>query len=308
MARVVFLGVYVTDLAFWSDRLPRIGETVVGQDFRMGPGGKGSNQAVAAARAGAAVTLLTKLGTDTFGDVATHVYQMEGIDHRHIIRTDDQTTGAAFIMVHPDTGENAIIVSTGSGGAITVAEVDGWAEAIAQADLFVTNLEVPVPAVLRGLELARSAGVPTVLNPAPAVALPEAIYPLVDHFTPNETEAEALSGLPVGHEVEAVAAARLFRDRGVGHALLTLGEAGALLVGPDDEPVLIPPVSAGKVIDTTGAGDAFTGAYAVGLSEGLAAAAAARFACAAAGISVTRVGTAPSTANRAEIDRLLGRG
>ncbi|MEE8270872.1 MAG: ribokinase [Alphaproteobacteria bacterium] len=305
-ARVTILGVFVADLAFWTDRLPAQGETVMGSAFKLGPGGKGSNQAIAARRAGAQVTFITKLGADTFGALARTTYRAEGIAEDFVYESADKTTGAASIVVNQDTGDNAIVVAMGAVADLTAAEVDAAEPAIAGSAVFATNLELPIALAERGLGIARRNGVATVLNPAPAAPLPDRIYPLVDYFTPNETEAAALAGRAVATLAEAEAAADVFLDRGVGTVIVTLGERGVLFKDGAGG-ALIPAVEAGPVVDTTGAGDAFNGGFAVGLAEGADARAAARLGCAVAGLSVTRVGTAPSMPTRAQVDALLAR-
>lgn len=303
---VVVLGVFVADLAFWTGRLPAMGETVMGREFKLGPGGKGSNQAIAARRAGAEVTFISKLGTDAFGELARRTYREEGISEQFVFESTETGTGAAAILVNEESGDNAIVVAMGAVADLSVAELDSAEPAIAGAAVFATNLELPVALAERGLELARKHGVSTILNPAPAIALPEHIYPMVDFFTPNETEAAALAGVPVENSEQAEAAADIFLARGVGTAIITLGEQGVLFKDASGAK-LIPAVSAGAVVDTTGAGDAFNGGFSVGLSEGLEPRDAARFGCAVAGISVTRVGTAPSMPLRSEVDALAAR-
>src|SRR4029450_9470081 len=199
---VAILGVFVADLAFRAGRQPKDGETIVGSGFKMGPGGKGSNQSVAAARVGAKVTIISKLGRDAFGDIALKTWKDEGIVAR-APQSDKDPTGGAFIFVNHDSGENAIIVYPGAGGAISVADVDAAADTIRGAKVFVTQLEQPIPAAQRGLEIGRAAGVVTVFNPAPAVPLPDSIYPFCDYIVPNETEAAALTGLPVATLADA---------------------------------------------------------------------------------------------------------
>lgn len=304
MPRVTILGIFVADLAFWSGRLPAMGETILGSDFKLGPGGKGSNQAIAARRSGAEVSLISRLGTDNFGRLARETYAAEGVDDSHIADDAERGTGAAFILVQEGTGENAIIVTMGAAGALTEADVDAAADAIAGADVFATNCEVPVPVAMRGLEIARRHGVPTILNPAPAVPLPDAIFPLVDYLTPNESEAATLTGLPVDGAAQADAAAEALRAKGVGTVVVTLGASGALIRSAEIRET-VPARPGGAVIDTTGAGDAFNGGFAVALAEGRGPVAAATFGCAVAGISVTRIGTAPSMPNREEVEKLL---
>jgi ribokinase len=303
---VAILGIFVADLAFRAGRLPAIGETIAGSGFAMGPGGKGSNQAVAAARAGASVTLISRLGTDAFGAEALATWQREGITAR-VTQVDDAPTGAAFIYVNDVTGENAIIVVPGAASGLSVADVERHAEAITSAAVFVTQLEQPLAAARRGLEIARAAGVVTIFNPAPAEPVPDELYPLCDYVTPNETEAALLAGLPVASLEDARRAGDIFLRKGAGAALITLGERGSLLHSAAAS-IHIPPFSAGPVVETAGAGDAFNGGFAAALSRGDSPEAAARFASAVAGISVTRPGTAPSMPSRAEAEALLARG
>lgn len=303
---IAILGIFVADLAFRAGRQPVMGETLMGSGFKMGPGGKGSNQAVAAARAGGEVSFISRLGQDAFGEIAQATWKAEGITP-HVAIAADEPTGAAYIFVSDETGENAIIVVPGAAGGISPSDVARAQGAIQGAKVFVTQLEQPLDAARRGLEIARAAGVATVFNPAPAAPVPDDLYALCDYVIPNETEAAALTGLPVGSEDQARKAGDALLAKGAGHALITLGAKGALLHSRQRS-VMIPAFNAGKVVETAGAGDAFVGAFAVGLAEGMDAADAARFGCAAAGLSVTRPGTAPAMPRRAEIEALLRRG
>jgi ribokinase len=297
---VTVLGSYVADLAFRIDRLPTWGETRMGQSFQLGPGGKGSNQAVAAARAGANVSFISKLGADPFGEIARALYRAEGIDTQYIF-TSPHPTGAAAILIDAAKGENAIIVVPGACFELTPAEVDQATERIAASSVFVTQLELALPTVEYGLRLAHAHGVPTILNPAPATSLPNSIFPLCEYLTPNETEATALTGIPITDLASAEQAAAALLARGVRNVILTLGAQGALIKN-HTLTRHIPAVDAGSVVETTGAGDAFNGGLATALSEGMDLVEATQFACAAAGISVTRPGTAPSMPHRPEID------
>jgi ribokinase len=203
-----------------------------------------------------------------------------------------------------DKGENAIVVVPGACFELTTAEVDRASDLIASSSVFVAQLELAMPTVEHGLRLAHSRGVPTILNPAPAMRMPESIFQYCDYITPNESEAAALTGVPVADRAGAERAADALLARGVRNVIITLGAEG-VLIRNSRLTMHVPAVNAGAVVETTGAGDAFNGGFAVGLSEGLDIVEAARFACAAAGISVTRVGTAPSMPRRAEIDALL---
>jgi ribokinase len=300
---VVILGIFVADLAFRAARMPGIGETIAGSGFAMGPGGKGSNQAVAAARLGAKVTFLSKIGRDDFGAVALATWKKEGIVAR-VIEVADQSTGAAFIYVNERTGENAIIVVPGAATTISAAEVEQAADVIRNAAVFVTQLEQPMEAALRGLMIAKGAGVTTIFNPAPAEPVDDGFYRYCSYVTPNETEAALLTGLPLTSIDEARKAGDVFLAKGAGAALITLGEAGALLHTRETS-VLVPAFNAGPVVETAGAGDAFTGGFAAALARGMPPDAAVRFGCAVAGISVTRRGTAPSMPLLDEVEALL---
>jgi len=298
------MGSYVADLAFRTARLPRWGETVMGTSFALGPGGKGSNQAVAAARLGANVVFITKLGRDTFGELALETYKGEGIDTEFVFQSAEHATGAAAIIIDELKGENAIVVVPGACFHLSTDEVSRAERAIAGSAIFLTQLELPIAVVEHGLRLARKLGVPTILNPAPAHELPWSIYPLCDYLIPNETEAGALTGMEVSNLADAERAAEALLRRGVGNAVITLGAQGALVKNA----LLtehIRAFDAGPVVETTGAGDAFSGGFAVALAEGMDIVAAARFACAVAGISVTRPGTAPSMPQRSEVENLL---
>jgi ribokinase len=300
---VVVMGSYVADVAFRTRKLPAWGETYMGSEFKLGPGGKGSNQAVAAARAGAKVSFISKLGRDPFGDIARKTYREEGIDMAHLLETDS-ATGAAAIIIDEVKGENAIIVVPGACFELTPEEVERARKLIAGALVFVTQLELSLPTVEYGLNLAHSAGVPTILNPAPGCKLPETIFPFCDYMTPNESEAEVLTGIRVASLESAELAADALLARGVRNAVITLGAQGVLVKNASVRQH-IPAFFAGEVVETTGAGDAFNGGFAVALAEKKDVAEAARFGCAVAAISVTRPGTAPSMPFRREIDDLL---
>ena len=311
MSKDVFvLGSFVADVAFRMSRLPAWGETLMGDTFALGPGGKGSNQAVAAARAltgsGAKVQFLSKLGDDAFGQLARDMWNSVGID-ASLVKSCGTATGAAAILIDSVRGENAIVVVPGACFTLTPAEVDEAAGSIRSASVFLTQLELALDTVERGLQIARDAGVPTILNPAPAPEkpLPDALIALADYFIPNETEASLLTGLPVESVEQAKAAAAALQARGARNVILTLGARGALVVTADGSSTLVPSFNAGPVVETTGAGDAFCGGFASALAEGLPLLDAVRFGCATAGISVTRPGTAPSMPHRAEIEALL---
>ncbi len=301
MSKVVILGVFVADTAYRADRMPVMGETVLGNSFKLGPGGKGSNQAVAAGRLGANVTILTKLGDDDFAQMAHDVWAGAGVTP-HAPRVPESYTGAAFIYVNETTGDNAIIIAPGAAALISPEDMEASKDVISAASVFMTQLEQPLDAALRALEIARLADVTTILNPAPAAELPDGMLELCDFVTPNETEAEALTGIAVEADEDAAKACEKFVALGVKTPIITLGERGAYVHGIG----LVPAINAGPVVETTGAGDAFNGALATGLADGMDLQGAAALACATAGISVTRAGAAPSMPTRKEVDAILG--
>lgn len=303
--KILVLGSFVADVAFRASRLPAWGETLMGSGFALGPGGKGSNQAVAAARAGAAVQILSQLGDDAFGRLARDTWAADGID-ASLVANCPTPTGSAAILIDEVRGENAIIVVPGACFTLTPQDVDAAGDAIRSSRVLLTQLELPLNTVEHGLRLAREAGVLTILNPAPAQALSDAMLELADFLIPNESEAALLTGLPVESRAQAEQAARVLLNRGACCVIVTLGAQGALVCAPETEPVLVNAFAAGPVLETTGAGDAFCGGFAAALAEGRTVLEAARFGCATAGISVTRAGTAPSMPRRSEIEELLG--
>ena len=301
--KIVILGVFVADTAYRADRPPRMGETIMGRSFALGPGGKGSNQAVAAARLEADVTFLSKLGRDPFADMALKTWAEAGVTPR-VKQSADSYTGAAYIFVEESSGDNAIIICPGVAATISAADIEAEADLIAAADIFITQLEQPMEAGLRALQIARESGVRTILNPAPAADLPDGMLALCDFVTPNESETEALTGVAVNGLDEARVAAEAFRAKGVGAAVITLGERGALY-HDGDRSEHVPAFQAGSVVETTGAGDAFNGGFAAALARGLDPLEAVRFGCATAAISVTRPGTAPSMPSLDEVEALM---
>ena len=300
---VVILGVFVADTTYRADRLPVMGETILGKSFALGPGGKGSNQAVACALAGGDAQFITKLGTDPFAELAFETWKRAGVVPQ-VTQHDDGYTGAACIYVGDDSGENAIIVCPGVARTISPEYIDSRAILIGGADVFITQLEQPINAAVRALEIAKAGGATTILNPAPAARLADEMLALCDFVTPNETEASGLTGLSVTTVEEAREAAELLLARGAGAVIITLGEAGALLHGPTQS-VHVPAFDAGPVMETTGAGDAFNGGFASALARDVDPVDAVRFGCAAAAISVTRPGTASAMPTRKEIEQLL---
>jgi len=300
MGSIVVLGVFVADTTFRANRMARMGETILGKSFSLGPGGKGSNQAVAAARMGGDVSILTKLGQDDFAEMALQLWADAGVTP-HVEQLADSYTGAANIFIEDASGDNAIIVAPGAGATISAPDMDRAGDIIRAASVFMTQLEQPMAAAMRALEIAKEAGVTTILNPAPSATLPKGMLALCDYVTPNETEACDLTGVGVASIEQAAQASVILQDQGVAAPIITLGERGAYLHGHG----LVPAVNAGPVVETTGAGDAFNGAFASELAAGRDPVQAVRFGCAAAGISVTRPGAAASMPMRAEVEALM---
>ena len=300
MGKVVILGVFVADTAYRGSRMPKMGETILGNSFVLGPGGKGSNQAVAAGKLGADVTIITRLADDDFGKMAMETWESANVKGAVKYSTNSYT-GAAFIFIDDKTGDNAIIIAPGAASEISLKDIHENSEIISTTDVFLTQLEQPIVAAKEGLQVAKANGKITILNPAPAAKLPKEVFGLCDFITPNETETEALTGLPVRNEKEAETAAKFLNELGVKTPIITMGEQGAFL----HEHGLIPAFDVGEVVETTGAGDAFNGGFAVALSEGKSALEAVKFGCATASISVTRPGTAPSMPARDEVEKVL---
>lgn len=299
---VVVLGVFVADVSFRANRQPLLGETILGNEFRLGPGGKGANQSVAIARQGTSVDFITVLGKDDFAAMALQTWEREGVTPV-VTQAQDSYTGAAYIFIEEETRENAIIVCPGAAALITPEMVAGNKDRIKDAKVFMTQLEQPEDAAFAGLKIAKEAGVITILNPAPAMPVSDAIFPLCDYVTPNETETETLTGVAVTTVEDAKTAAKIFLEKGVGTAVITLGENG-ILVDDGMTATHIPAFNVGTVVETTGAGDAFNGGMASTLARGLSPLDAMRFGCAVAGISVTRAGTAPSMPSFEEAEKV----
>ncbi len=304
MKPIVVLGVFVADTAYRAERQPKLGETILGNSFSLGPGGKGSNQAVAIGKLNAPVHILTRLGRDDFADMAINTWKAAGVTPQ-VIWTPESYTGAAYIFLEEATGNNAIIVCPGAARLISPADIEANRKLIEGASIFITQLEQPIDSAETALGIAKRAGVTTILNTAPAAPLPDSIFALCDYMTPNETEVEDMTGVKVITLDDAKTAANALLTRGVGTAVITLGERGALIHNQNVSEV-VPIFRAGPVVETTGAGDAFNGGFAVGLARGLSPVEAARFGCAVAGISVTRKGTAPAMPSLSEAEALYG--
>jgi ribokinase len=300
--KIIVVGSANTDMIVRVTRIPRPGETVLGGEFMTAAGGKGANQAVAAARLGGRVSFIGRVGCDSFGKSAIATLKRDGIDTRAVTHDAARPSGVALIFV-ADHGENSIAVASGANAALSARDIRTARSSFHGARVMLVQLETPLDTVRAAIDEAHRAGVRVILNPAPAQALPAAVLKKISVLTPNETEAELLTGIPVDNLRSATMAARKLRRRSVETVIITLGKRGAL-IATDDGEVLVKgfPV---KPIDTTAAGDVFNGALAVALAEDCALLEAVRFANAAAAISVTRRGAQPSAPRRAEVNQLL---
>lgn len=302
MSKITVVGSFAVGMTIRTDTMPVFGETIRGRDFDFGPGGKGSNQSVGVARLGADSALVTCLGEDQLANVAKDLYAAEGVDTSGIRHTSERATGAGVIVLNTE-GENFIILDMGANELMDAAFVDGARERIASSDIVMTVLEIPVPAAQRAMELGKAAGARTILNPAPATALPDAIFAHVDYLTPNATELRILMGLDPDDPTPTRDLAGQLRRRGVGNVIVTMGPEGALVL-TDEHDVIIPSPKV-EVVDTTGAGDAFNAGLAVALGEGLPLLDAVRFATCCGAHACTRLGVIPSLPTRAELDALF---
>ena len=301
-SNIVVVGSSNTDMIIKLARIPKPGETILGGEFVTAAGGKGANQAVGAARAGGKVTFVARVGRDMFGEQAVAGFVRDGINVDHIVRDASSPSGVALIFVAKD-GENSIAVAGGANGRLSPADVRKAKTVFAKASVLVMQLETPLETVQAAAELAARAGVRVILNPAPARPLPNTLLKRVAILTPNESEAELLTGIKVDSEAAAGKAAEKLRARGVQTVILTLGARGSFVATAEGKQ-LVPGFKV-KAVDTTAAGDIFNGALAVALAEGQDLVKAVRLANAAAAISVTRMGAQPSAPTRKEIERVL---
>jgi ribokinase len=303
MEKVVVFGSFAADLTSRADKLPKPGETIIGSSFKIGPGGKGSNQGVAAKRAGADMTMITKVGKDVFGKIALDFYENEGMDTKNVFIDEDLETGTALIMVDENTAENQILVVSGACGNITEDDIKSVEHIISKAGIILMQLEINTDATQRVVDLAYKHGVKVVLNPAPAMPISENVLSKVSIATPNEHEAEALTGIKVTNEETADKAAQRLMEMGVENVVITLGKEGTY-IKTKNESRCIKGLCV-DAVDTTGAGDSFNGAFVTALAEGENIFNAAKFANAAGALSVTKYGTAPAMPYRVEIDKML---
>ena len=298
--RILVIGSSNTDMTVRSATLPKPGETVLGGDFRMGPGGKGANQAVAARLLGGEVTFVCKLGRDMFGEGASKHYESCGLDTSKRLWSD-RPSGVALITVD-SKAENSIVVASGANADMTVTDIDSVADIIKSSGILLLQLEIPMDTVVHAAEIAYNAGVQVVLNPAPAAVLPAELLKCVSILIPNETEASAISGIDINNFETAAAAAERLKGMGVREVIITMGSRGSVVC--DGDCTFVPAVKV-NAVDTTAAGDTFCGGVCVALSEGKDLLEAVKFATAASSIAVQRPGAQDSIPNRCEVDKLL---
>lgn len=298
--KILVIGSSNTDMTVFSDRLPAPGETVMGDGFKMGQGGKGANQAIAAKRLGADVTFVCKVGRDVFADNSIKAYEKDGLDTSCILRCDSPS-GVALITVDAKA-ENCIVVAGGANSKVTVDDIEGLSEEIRRASVLLMQLEIPIPAVVKAAEIAHKAGVKVVLNPAPATALPSALLENVDLMIPNETEISLLTGVQANDEMGTREAVEVMKKMGVKEVVVTMGSKGSLVCENSKEPVMVPSCKV-KAVDTTAAGDTFCGGVCVGLVEGKSLVEAAQFATKASAVTVQRPGAQDSIPYRKEIEQ-----
>ena len=302
---ICVFGIFVADICFFADSIPVAGQTILGDKYLIGPGGKGSNQAIAAARAGGEVSFISKVGRDNYADLAISLYKDSGINYDGLEIEENESTGSAGILINRKTGENAINVVPGAAGTIGKNLIDKNLNIIKNSKIFLTQLETPKDVTLYALKEAKSQNCITILNPAPSSEIPDDYFQFFDFFTPNETEASFYFNKPVKNEDDCKVAGNFFLEKGVKNILITLGEKGCYFKNSNEE-FLMPASKLNKpVVDTTGAGDAFNGALSVALSQNKTYKQSIEFANLVAGISVTREGAANSMPTKKEIEESI---
>ena len=294
MKTISVLGVFVADLCFIANAIPEKGQTILGSQHIVGPGGKGSNQAIAAAKLNGSVNFITKIGKDKNGDMALTIYNELGMNTASIIQDEKHSTGVAGIMVNEKTGDNAINIVPGAAGTLISDDIDRNLNFIEKAQIFLTQLETPYDVTRYALKKAKEKGLVTILNPAPACEIEDDDFQLIDFFTPNETEAEFYLNKKIETEKDIKSASEQFLKKGIKNVVMTLGEKGCYFANEKENFFINAFKLKEPVLDTTGAGDAFNGALAVGLSKDLDLEEALKFANKVAAISTTKQGAAAS--------------
>ena len=288
MSEICVLGIFVADISFSGSKIPSIGETILGTKYNVGPGGKGSNQAICIARLGGKVNFFSKIGKDTYGKLALETFKKNNIDTKHIIQNENLQTGVAGILVDKNSGKNAINVITGAPSTLTLEDLKDQINLIKKSKIFLTQLEVPLDVTLHCLKVAKENKVLTILNPAPASELSNEFFKYIDFFTPNETEAEFYTGVKIANEEDAKVASQKLLQLGMKKIIITLGEKG-LFYSDGNEDIYLK-ANTVKALDTTGAVDAFNGGLAFGLSMGKSIKECLELANKVAGISTTKLG------------------
>ena len=294
MKTISVLGVFVADLCFIANAIPEKGQTILGSQHIVGPGGKGSNQAIAAAKLNGSVNFITKIGKDKNGEMALTIYNELGMNTASIIQDEKYSTGVAGIMVNEKTGDNAINIVPGAAGTLIRDDIDRNLNFIEKAQIFLTQLETPYDVTRYALKKAKEKGLVTILNPAPACEIEDDDFQLIDFFTPNETEAEFYLNKKIETEKDIKSASEQFLKKGIKNVVMTLGEKGCYFANEKENFFINAFKLKEPVLDTTGAGDAFNGALAVGLSKDLDLEEALKFANKVAAISTTKQGAAAS--------------
>jgi len=292
MSDISVLGIFVADISFLGNKIPSIGETILGNNYNIGPGGKGCNQAIAIARLGGKVNFISKIGKDDYGQLAINTLKQNNIDSSTVIQSPDHQTGVAGIMVDKKTGKNAINVITGAPATFTIDEVNKNINKIKNAKVFLTQLEIPKDVTLHSLKIAKENKVLTILNPAPASAISREFFHYIDYFTPNETEAEFYTGIKITNEKEAKEASVKLFNLGLKKIIITLGEKG-LFYSDGNEDIFLKATSV-QAKDTTGAGDAFNGGLAFALCKNKSIREALNLANQVAGLSTLKFGAGDS--------------
>ena len=288
MSDISVLGIFVADISFSGTKIPATGETILGDKYNIGPGGKGCNQALAIARLGGKVNFISKIGKDAYGELAINTLKKDKIKTDNIIQDANLQTGVAGILVDKKSGKNAINVIVGAPSTLKLSEISSQINIIKNSKIFLTQLEVPKDVTLHCLKIAKENGCITILNPAPASEITQEFYNNIDYFTPNETEAEFYTGIKISSEKEAKLAAHKLKSFGVKKVIITLGEKGLFYSDREDEIYL--KAHSVKAVDTTGAGDAFNGGLAFGLSKGKSIKECLELANKVAGVSTTKLG------------------
>ena len=302
MSSICVFGVFVADLCFFADKIPIKGETVLGKNHIVGPGGKGSNQAIAAARLGGNVNFITKIGEDQNAEMALKLYEEAGINTASIVQDPNQSTGVAGIMINEKTGDNAINIVPGAAGSLSNKDIDNNIEFLKNSKIFLTQLETPYEVTSYALNKAKESGSVTIFNPAPASNINDSDFKCMDYFTPNETEASFYLGKKVESKIEIEEAAKTFLAKGVQNIVITLGPKGLYFANSSESYFINAFNLKDDVVDTTGAGDAFNGAFAYALSKNQNNKDAIEFANKVAGISTTRAGAANAMPKLKEVE------